>query len=385
MAGRRRPPRRDVIVAAGPPAVPIQPAAQGGQVPALFRAVADCLTAGVGIAPSAPPLATVRPREPVYRSPRGAPIHSFARAGNPFVAAALLARRYPEAPPQSPPSHPVSSSSLGGSAPRLVEQAPLPSAAPVPGSEPPPLPPSPQPAVPSLSVPTPAVPYACSYPPRLDVTDSAPPGPRGLPFPDPAYCGPRRQHPLVPGSRPPGARFGFHQPVPGIARGYWSDDEVPGTPRDPGVDWDGCFSWPQEQDGGNWGSCAPPPSPPWGTPSYGPGDYESRWRHLQSIGRCVTELSFVLDLLHDALLSREVVARDPHMNEDQQSRVRRAVESALWDVLHLPLEPGDPSLDDGPGAAAFRMVATAAEECPLGIVPALACLLRWLGRRVKRM
>ncbi|CAI5937509.1 unnamed protein product [Closterium sp. NIES-64] len=445
MAGRRRPPRRDVIVAAGPPAVPIQPAAQGGQVPALFRAVADCLTAGVGIAPSAPPLATVRPREPVYRSPRGRthpflrargqsfrrrrpprpplsgqarrqpqhhapasqssplhlpppPVHSASSQQVPPVAQApaqsappvplsrpSLPDPDPEAPPQSPPSHPVSSSSLGGSAPRLVEQAPLPSAAPVPGSEPPPLPPSPQPAVPSLSVPTPAVPYACSYPPRLDVTDSAPPGPRGLPFPDPAYCGPRRQHPLVPGSRPPGARFGFHQPVPGIARGYWSDDEVPGTPRDPGVDWDGCFSWPQEQDGGNWGSCAPPPSPPWGTPSYGPGDYESRWRHLQSIGRCVTELSFVLDLLHDALLSREVVARDPHMNEDQQSRVRRAVESALWDVLHLPLEPGDPSLDDGPGAAAFRMVATAAEECPLGIVPALACLLRWLGRRVRRM
>ncbi|CAI5943050.1 unnamed protein product [Closterium sp. NIES-65] len=424
MTGRRRPPRRDVIVAAGPPAVPIQPAAQGGQVPALFRAVADCLTAGVGVAPSAPPMATARPREPVYRSPRGR-THPFLRARGqssrrrrpprtplsgqarqrpqlhapasqssplhlppspvqyassqqvPPVAQApaqsappvplsrpSLPDPDPEATPQSQPSDPAAPSSRGASAPRLVKQAPLPSAAPVPGSEPPPLSPSHQPVVPSLSVPTPAVPYACSYPPRLDVTDSAPPGPRGLPFPDPAYCGPRRQHPLVPGSCPPGARFGFVSP---------------------GVDWDGCLSWPPEQDGGNWGSSAPPLSPPWGEPCYGQGDYESRWRHLQTIGRCVTELSFALDLLHDALLSREVVARDPQMNEDQQGRVRRAVESVLWDVLHLPLEPGDPSPDDGPGAAAFRMVATAAEECPLGIVPALACLLRWLGRRVRRM
>ncbi|CAI5955062.1 unnamed protein product [Closterium sp. NIES-64] len=59
--------------------------------------------------------------------------------------------------------------------------------------------------------------------------------------------------------------------------------------------------------------------------------------------------------------------------------------SALWDVFHLPLEPEDPLLDDGPGAAAFRMVATVVEESPLGIVPALACVLRWLGRQVERM
>ncbi|CAI5457765.1 unnamed protein product [Closterium sp. Yama58-4] len=231
MTGRRRSPRRDVIVAAGSPALPTPPLAQGGEVPALFRAVADYLYAGVGSAPPARP----------------------------------------------------------------------------------------------------------------------------------------------------------HQPVSGLSRGYWSDDEVPGTPRDPDVDW-WASSWPQGQSGadGDWGT--PPPDAPWGEPRPGDGAYQARGMRLSDVGRCVTELSFVLDLLHEAFQSREVVARDPQLGEGQQARARRAVSSALWDILRLPLEPEDPSLDDGPGAAAFHMVATAVEECPLGIVPAIACVLRWLGRRrVERM
>ncbi|CAI5526250.1 unnamed protein product [Closterium sp. Naga37s-1] len=124
----------------------------------------------------------------------------------------------------------------------------------------------------------------------------------------PFCCSPSGYCCLPAPPRPALPLFPQHQPVPGLARGYWNDDE-----------------------------------------------------------------------------SREVVARNPQLSEDQQGRTRRAVASALWDVLHLPLEPEDPLLDDGPGAAAFRMVATAAEESPIGIVPALANMLRWLGRRVERM
>ncbi|CAI5937759.1 unnamed protein product [Closterium sp. NIES-65] len=43
-------------------------------------------------------------------------------------------------------------------------------------------------------------------------------------------------------------------------------------------------------------------------PRPGDGAYQSRGTHLAEVGRCVTELSLVLDLLHDALQPREVVA-----------------------------------------------------------------------------
>ncbi|CAI5953528.1 unnamed protein product [Closterium sp. NIES-64] len=391
MTGRRRPPWREVIVAAGSPAAPTLPAAPGGQVPALFRAVADCLTAGVGAASSSS--APARPREPVYCSPRGltypflrARGHSFRRRRPPRPPLSGQARPRPqlhapatrsqplqlpsawsqsassrsEAPaqsaplaplPQPPPlapesalppvtcpSVPVPPPPQPDSAPLVGAQAHPPTSAPEPdaGAAPPPPQPSAPPHAPPASGPTPVAPLAYSYPPRLDLADLTPLGPRGLPLPVPAPHGPQPQHPLVPGSRLPAARLGFHQPVPGISRGYWSEDEVPGTTHDP----------------------------------------ESRGMHLAEVGRCVTELSFVLDLLHGALHSREVVARDPQMKEDQQGRVRRAVSSALWDVLHLPLEPADPLLDDGTGAATFRLVAKAAEESRLGIVPAIACVLR---------
>ncbi|CAI5489857.1 unnamed protein product [Closterium sp. Naga37s-1] len=463
MTGRRRPPRREVIVATGSPAVPTLLAAPGEQVPAL---------------------APARTREPVYRSPRGrthpflhARGHSFRRRRPPRPPQSGQARPRPQLqapatrsqPLQLPPARSQSASSRSETPAALAQSAPLPplprppppasesalppptcpsapvppppqpdsappvgvqappsTSAPGPGAAPPPPQPSAPPLAPPASAPTPVAPFAYSYPPRLDVAESAPPGPHGLPFPVPAPHGPLRQQPLVPGSRPPAARFGFvssprsrllpalspmfslaphssamfcnfpvpchlappslpqHQPVPGISRGYWSEDEVPGTARDPEVDWDG-VSWPHVPREGNWNWNTPPPSPPWGEPRPGDGAYQSRGMHLAEVGRCVTELSFVPDLLHDALQSREVVARDPQMNEDQQGRVRRAVSGALWDVLHLPLEPADPLLDDGPGAAAFRMVAKAAEESPLGIVPAIGCVLRWLGRRVKRM
>ncbi|CAI5475985.1 unnamed protein product [Closterium sp. Yama58-4] len=334
----------------------------------------------------------------------------------------------------APPPPPTWASHLA-SPPPPPQSAPPPSAGPraeaspsvpasVPGSAPPLPPPGLPPAAPPSALPPPP-PFAYSYPPRRDVTAPAPPAPHGLP-PAARRCLPRHQHPLVPRSRLPAARFRFvsglpfrssfarrvlfslwcrshvgccrfpaprhspplpipqHPPVPGLPGGYWNDDEVPGTPCDPDVDWWGA-SWPQAQGGGdrNWG--APPPDGPWGEPRPSDGAYQARGMRLSDLGRCVTELSFVLDLLHDALQSREVVARDPHLDEDQEAWTRRAVSSALWDVLRLPLEPEDPSLDDGPGAAAFRMVATAAEECPLGIVPAIACVLRWLGRRVERM
>ncbi|CAI5943069.1 unnamed protein product [Closterium sp. NIES-65] len=189
----------------------------------------------------------------------------------------------------------------------------------------------------------------------------------------PELAPPPRARPFVPAHQQ-------SQPTP--APPVVNEDEVFGTPRDPDVDWWGVL-WPHVPREGNWGT--PPPSPPWGEPRPGDGAYQSRVMRLSEVGRCVTELSFVLDLLHYALQSQEVVARDPQLSEDQQRRVRRAVSNALWDVLHLPLEPEDPLLDDGPGSAAFRMVATAAEESPPGIVPAFACVLRWLGRRVERM
>ncbi|CAI5517639.1 unnamed protein product [Closterium sp. Naga37s-1] len=282
--------------------------------------------------------------------------------------------------PTPPPVHPapLSSADARAAVPQSVSASDSPSPLPQPDAPPAPLP----------SAAPPIPPFAHSYPPRLDATEPALPAPRWRP-PAAHPCQPRRQHPLVAQSRLPRARFGFvsglvSRPVPGLSRGYWNDDEVPGTPRDPDVDW-WAVSWPQEQRGadGDWGT--PPPDAPWGEPRPGDGAYQARGMRLSDAGRCVTELSFVLDLLHDAFESHEVVARDPQLAEGQRGRARCAVSSALWDILRLPLEPEDPSLDDGPGAAAFRMVATAVEECPLGIVPAIACVLRWLGRRVERM
>ncbi|CAI6002264.1 unnamed protein product [Closterium sp. NIES-64] len=305
-----------------------------------------------------PPLRRQRGRGSRCISPYAiAPILFSVPVASPFVVAVLLARR-PLARLVLDRSFTLSPHN---SRPAIYNWAWLVIAAAT-TAPPPPAPPSLVPILVAL--------FAYSYPPRLDVNVSAPPADRGLPPLVPPPCVPRCHHPLVPGSRLPVARFGFNE------------DEVSGTPRDPDVDWWGVL-WPHVPREGNWGT--PPPSPPWGEPRPGDGAYQSRGMRLSEVGRCVTELSFVLDLLHYALQSREVVARDPQLSEDQQRRVRRAVSNALWDVLHLPLEPEDPLLDDGPCFAAFRMVATAAEESPPGIVPALACVLRWLGRRVERM
>ncbi|CAI5951422.1 unnamed protein product [Closterium sp. NIES-64] len=328
MTGRRRPPRRDVIVAAGSPAVPTLPAAQGGQVPALFRAVTDCLTAGVGAAPSALPMAPARPREPVYRSPRGR-THPFLPMPAQYAPPIPPPRPPPPAPEPAPPprtcpSAPVAPPPQADPAPPVGVQAPPPSSAPGPGpAQPPPRPSPPPPAPPSLG-PTPAAPFAYWYPPRLDVAASAPPGPRGLPFPIPAPHGPQRQHLLVPGSRPHAAWFAFVSsphvvslpvaaccsplpithllclalsPSPAILRSLRSRS----ISR--------CLDFPA--DTGVKTRCLGPLvtlSPPWGEPRPGDGAYQSRGTHLAEVGRCVTELSLVLDLLHDALQPREVVA-----------------------------------------------------------------------------
>ncbi|CAI5520215.1 unnamed protein product [Closterium sp. Naga37s-1] len=267
-------------------------------MPALFLAVADYLAAGVGAAPSASPSMPARPREPVYRSPRGR-THHFLRA-LPAIAASSAPVRVRIVP----------TSSAGGAS---------------------------------------------------------------------AFCASNSS--LATAAVGAGVGAVSADPVPGLSRDYWNDDEVPGTPRDPDVDWRG-VSWPHLPREENWNWSTPPPSPPCGEPQPGDGAYQARGVRLSEVDRCVTELSFVLDLQHVALQSREVVARDPQLSEDQQGRPRRAVSSALWDVLHLPLEPEDPLLDDGPGTAAFCMVATAAEESTLGIVPAIVYVLRWLGWRV---
>ncbi|CAI6008367.1 unnamed protein product [Closterium sp. NIES-65] len=288
MTGCRRPPQRDVIVAAGSPAAPTPLGAPRGQ---SFRRRRP---------PRPPPSGQARPRPQ---------LHALAAQSQ------LL---------QLPPTRSETTSSLRSASVASAQFALLI------------LPSWPPPSAPKLAPPP-------------------------------------RARPLVPAHQQ-------SQPTP--APPVVNEDEVSGTPRDPDVDWWGVL-WPHVPREGNWGT--PPPSPPWGEPRPGDGAYQSRGMRLSEVGRCVTELSFVLDLLHYALQSREVVARDPQLSEDQQRRVRRAVSNALWDVLHLPLEPEDPLLDDGPCFAAFRMVATAAEESPPGIVPALACVLRWLGRRVERM
>ncbi|CAI6007120.1 unnamed protein product [Closterium sp. NIES-65] len=336
MTGRRLPPRRDVILAARSPAVPTRPGAPGGQMPALFLAVADYLAAGVGAAPSASPSMPARPREPVYCSPRGRTHHFLRARGLSFR------RRHPPHPPPS-----------GQARPR--PQLPIPAAQSRPLQLPPPPPESassqhPPPAAPAHYAPpiSPSRPLLSA--PGLAPSQQTPPrrsplACRVMSFPfccSPAGCcrfpAPRRPAlPLVP----------QHQPVNGLSRDYWNDDEVPGTPRDPDVDCRG-VSWPHLPREENWNWRTPPPSPPCGEPQPGDGAYQARGMRLSEVDRCVTELSFVLDLQHVALQSREV----------------------------------DPLLDDGPGTAAFCMVATAAEESTLGIVPAIACVLRWLGWRV---
>ncbi|CAI5943038.1 unnamed protein product [Closterium sp. NIES-65] len=275
MMGRRRQPWREVIVAARSPAAPTLPAAPGGQVPALFRAVTDCLTAGVGATSSSS--APARPREPVYRSPRGlihpflrARGHSFRRRCPPRPLLSGQARPRPQLHASATRSQPLqlpSAWSQSASSRSEAPDAPAQSAPLAPLPQPPPL--ASELALPPLTCPSVPVPP----PPQ---PDSAPP----------------RQHPLVLGSRLPAARLGFvsyprsrllpalcvmfspaphssavfcdfhvprhpappslpqHQPVPGISRGYWSEDEVPGTTRDPEVDWDG-VSWPHVPREGN--------------------------------------------------------------------------------------------------------------------------------------
>ncbi|CAI5940410.1 unnamed protein product [Closterium sp. NIES-64] len=404
MTGKRhRPPLQHRVM--GRPDAPTPLEAQGALAPILLRTAAALVAHKEGAAPSCP-------RDPIYRSPRGRTHPYICARGGSFrtrrpprhspavqrqVVGPLLqqhpAPATPFQPLQLPPSLSQSASSLPFQSPEPPPaavplphlyshpqpEAPPPVAVPLAAPSLPPAPSAPPPGVPPVPPPHP--------PPQsrtgLAVSTPLPLQTTGPPVPlDCALC---RQHPLVPGSRLPAARFGFvshspspllpacpvvpifcsrlpsfsngfprsfcpafplfpqHQPMPGLSRGYLNDDEVPRTPRDPDVDW-WAVSWPSCPRKGVWGQSRP-----------GEAAYRTRGDRLSQL------------------------------DEDQQGRVREAVAGALWELLHLPLEPEDPLLDDGPGAAAFRRVATAAEVSPLGIVPAVASLLQWLGRRVNQV
>ncbi|CAI5981553.1 unnamed protein product [Closterium sp. NIES-64] len=365
---RRRPPLQHR--ATGRPDAPTPPEAPGALAPILLRAAAALVAREEGTAPS-------RPQDPIYRSPRGR-THPYLRArGGSFrtrrpprrspavqrqVVGPLL--QQPALAAQSQPLRLPPSLSQSASSPPCSASEPTPAAVPLP-------PPYTHPP-PEASPPVHAPPAAPSFP----LPPSAPP-PGGPPVPPPppsprsqtghAVTSPRPLPATVCCSRLHFSSDGFprpcrpafplcaqHQPVPGLSSGCWNDDELPGTPRDPDVDW--WAAWPSCPREGGWGQAVP-----------GEAAYRARGARLSQVGRCLSELAIVLEHLHVALQQREVVARDPQLGEDQQGRVREAVAGALWELLRLPLEPEDPLLDDGPGAAAFRRVATAAESSPLGI------------------
>ncbi|CAI5483325.1 unnamed protein product [Closterium sp. Yama58-4] len=102
---------------------------------------------------------------------------------------------------------------------------------------------------------------------------------------------------------------------------------------------------------------------------------------MVAVGDCMSHVATVLEQLHEGLVARNSVLRDPQLTEPQQGVVRAAAAQGLWRLLRLPLESEFPHQDEGPGAQAFRQVAKAAEESPLQLVPVLADLLRWLRQR----
>ncbi|CAI5958332.1 unnamed protein product [Closterium sp. NIES-65] len=342
---RRRPPLQHR--ATGRPDAPTPPEAPGALAPILLRAAAALVAREEGTAPS-------RPQDPIYRSPRGR-THPYLRArGGSFrtrrpprrspavqrqVVGPLL--QQPALAAQSQPLRLPPSLSQSASSPPCSASEPTPAAVPLP-------PPYTHPP-PEASPPVHAPPAAPSFP----LPPSAPP-PGGPPVPPPPPS-PRSQTGHAVTSPRPLPATGPHVPPdcatsaasPGASpsstcrSGCWNDDELPGTPRDPDVDW--WAAWPSCPREGGWGQAVP-----------GEAAYRARGARLSQVGRCLSELAIVLEHLHVALQQREVVARDPQLGEDQQGRVREAVAGALWELLRLPLEPEDPLLDDGPGAAAFR-------------------------------
>ncbi|CAI5527990.1 unnamed protein product [Closterium sp. Naga37s-1] len=312
-------------------AVPNSSEGQGELAPVLLRAAAALVEHEGAGTPS-------RPREPVYRSPRWRTHpHLQARGGS-------FRRRRPPRPP------PALQRQIVG--PHLQATSPLVSQPPPPQPPPPssqqssqqqssdPAASSPLVAPPALtSVPLTASP---SLPPPL-LVPSSPVSPAGAhlvpPLPaqsldaaDPLSELPQRQHPLVSPDPAPVARF----------------------PLTSGITW-----------GRDW-------------------DIRSdfvldvlRWeRRMIGVGECLSHVATALEQMHAGLEARNFVLRDPQLTEEQQGVVRAAAAQGLWRLLRLPLKSEHPDENEGPGARAFRRVATAAEEAPLQLVSAFASLLR---------
>ncbi|CAI5497874.1 unnamed protein product [Closterium sp. Naga37s-1] len=351
--------RRECVV--GYPAVPNPPEAQGGLAPVLLE------HKGAGT-PS-------RPREPVYRSPRGRTHpHLRARRGSfrpcrPPRPPPALQRQIvgPHLQPRSPlvsqPHPPLPRPTLSQHSSQQQSSGPaassLPLAQPPPPSDPPLSASTSHPPPPPLSPPTLSSDGAALVPPLPDPS---------LVAADPPSELPQRQHPLVPHDPAPVARF----PLPRAL----SPELLPDAPHpeDDEKWWNGELWESPPQSGTTWGR-----------------DWEIRsdfvldvlcWEHrMIGVGECLSHVATALEQLHAGLESRNVVLRDPQLTEEQQGVVRAAAAQGLWRLLRLPLEFEHPDENEGLSARAFRRVATAAEEEPLQLVPALASLLRRIPRR----
>ncbi|CAI5532083.1 unnamed protein product [Closterium sp. Naga37s-1] len=344
MTGRRCPPHRR-LPGASPPAAFTPPEAQVGQVPALLRAAANVVAAAAGGGSSQAPVVPPTPR----LTASGAAGTSLAAFGAASAASAVSSAADP--------------SLLVAAAALVCVGAPV--ALPVDGA-----------------VCVIGSGFGASATPVADVgITSGVPAPAvlvhavlgGSPASGAAAvsasslgAGPQRHRPLPPHVLPQVPRFRHRSPSPGL----------PGDALDPPEGW-----W-LERD--SW------------TASVEPGSSMGRWaadtsivadivrweRRLLDVGECLALLATVLNQLHAGLQSRPIAARDPQLDEMQQCVVRAAAAQCLWSLLHLPLKSESPAENEGPGATCFRWVATAAEEAPLGLVPALALVLRWLRWRI---
>ncbi|CAI5464032.1 unnamed protein product [Closterium sp. Yama58-4] len=187
---------------------------------------------------------------------------------------------------------------------------------------------------------------------------AAPPGSAG-------DQGQQRQRPLLPPVVPRVHRFPRRSP-PGIP------DDAPDPPEE----------WWLERD--TWTAPAQPGFllGRWATDTPIVADIVRWERRLSDVGECLSLLAMVLDQLDAGLQSRPDVARNPQLDEEQQGVVRAVAAQCLWTLLHLPLESEAPAENEGPGATHLWRVAMAAEEAPLGLVPALASVLQWLRWRI---
>ncbi|CAI5519223.1 unnamed protein product [Closterium sp. Naga37s-1] len=260
-------------------------------------------------------------------------------------------------PPQPPPpssqqSSQQQSSGPAASSPLVASPAltsvPLTAA----GSLPPPLPVPPQPVSPAGAHLVPPLPA------------------QSLVAADPLSEPPQRQHPLVSLDPAPVARFPLPRPCA----------ESPPLPPDA----------PDPEDDEKWWNGELWESPPLSGTTWGRDwDMKSdfvldvlRWeRRMIGVGECLSHVATALEQLDAGLEARNFVLRDPQLTEQQQGVAREAAAQGLWRLLRLPLESEHPDENEGPGARAFRRVATAAEEAPLQLVPALASLLRWIRQR----